>query len=73
MRYNLLGRSGLAVSELCLGTMTFGGSEGMWGLIGQLQQDEADALVKAAGLRPAREERTFIWRVVLYERPGQPA
>lgn len=24
MRYNLLGRSGLAVSELCLGTMTFG-------------------------------------------------
>ena len=48
MRYNLLGRSGLAVSELCLGTMTFGGSEGMWGLIGQLRQDEADALVKAA-------------------------
>ena len=48
MRYNLLGRSGLAVSELCLGTMTFGGSEGMWGVIGQLRQDEADALVRAA-------------------------
>jgi len=48
MRYNLLGRSGLAVSELCLGTMTFGGSEGMWGAIGTLQQDEADALVKAS-------------------------
>jgi len=48
MRYNLLGRSGLAVSELCLGTMTFGGSDGMWGVIGQLRQDEADALVKAA-------------------------
>jgi aryl-alcohol dehydrogenase-like predicted oxidoreductase len=48
MRYNQLGRTGLIVSELCLGTMTFGGSEGMWGRIGQLQQDEADALVKAA-------------------------
>lgn len=48
MRYNQLGRSGLIVSELCLGTMTFGGSEGMWGRIGQLQQDEADQLVKAA-------------------------
>jgi len=48
MRYNQLGRSGVIVSELCLGTMTFGGSEGMWGRIGQLQQDEADQLVKAA-------------------------
>jgi len=48
MRFNKLGRSGLIVSELCLGTMTFGGQEGMWGRIGQLQQDEADALVKAA-------------------------
>ena len=48
MRYNQLGRSGLIVSELCLGTMTFGGEGGMWGRIGQLQQEEADALVKAA-------------------------
>ncbi len=48
MRFNKLGRSGLIVSELCLGTMTFGGQEGLWGRIGQLQQDEADALVKAA-------------------------
>jgi aryl-alcohol dehydrogenase-like predicted oxidoreductase len=48
MRYNLLGRSGLYVSELCLGTMTFGGGAGMWQRIGQVQQDEADALVKAA-------------------------
>jgi aryl-alcohol dehydrogenase-like predicted oxidoreductase len=48
MRYRKLGPSGLLVSELCLGTMTFGGSEGMWGLIGQLKQDEADALVKTA-------------------------
>lgn len=48
MRYNQLGRSGLIVSELCLGTMTFGGNEGLWSQIGQLGQQEADALVKAA-------------------------
>src|SRR3954453_16616969 len=46
MRYRNLGRSGLIVSELCLGTMTFGGGEGMWRVVGQLQQDEADALVR---------------------------
>ncbi len=48
MRMRQLGHSGLFVSELCLGTMTFGGGEGMWGQIGRLQQDEADALVKTA-------------------------
>lgn len=48
MRYRRLGHSGLFVSELCLGTMTFGGSDGMWGQIGQLQQDDADQLVKTA-------------------------
>lgn len=48
MRYNVLGQTGLLVSELCLGTMTFGGEEGMWGQIGRLGQGEADALVKGA-------------------------
>lgn len=48
MRYRQLGPSGLFVSELCLGTMTFGGGDGMWSHIGRLRQDEADALVKAA-------------------------
>ena len=48
MRMRQLGHSGLFVSELCLGTMTFGGSEGMWSQIGQLRQEEADALVKTA-------------------------
>ncbi len=48
MRMRQLGQSGLFVSELCLGTMTFGGSEGMWGQIGQLRQEEADVLVKTA-------------------------
>ncbi|MFN8348740.1 MAG: aldo/keto reductase [Spirosomataceae bacterium] len=45
MKYNLLGRTGLKVSELCLGTMTFGG-KGMWTAIGTLPQQEVDALVK---------------------------
>lgn len=48
MRMRPLGQSGLFVSELCLGTMTFGGAEGMWGQIGRLRQEEADALVGAA-------------------------
>ena len=45
MRYHPLGRTGLFVSELCLGTMTFGGSDGMWGKIGTLQQDDAERLI----------------------------
>ncbi len=48
MKLKPFGRTGLFVSELCLGTMTFGGSEGMWGQIGQLQQADADRLVGAA-------------------------
>ena len=47
MRYRLLGRTGLYVSELCLGTMTFGG-QGFWKVIGGLDQDAATALVKQA-------------------------
>jgi aryl-alcohol dehydrogenase-like predicted oxidoreductase len=31
MRYRLLGRTGLRVSELCLGAMVFGDSRGSWG------------------------------------------
>lgn len=45
MKYKLLGNTGLKVSELCLGTMTFGG-KGYWTAIGQLPQDAADELVK---------------------------
>ena len=48
MRNHRLGRTGLFVSELCLGTMTFGGSDGIWGKIGNLGQDEADRLVGQA-------------------------
>ncbi len=49
MRYNQFGTTGLFVSELCLGTMTFGGSESdVWGHIGRLQQQDVDAVVRRA-------------------------
>jgi len=47
MRYRKLGRTGLAVSEICLGTMTFGG-DGFWKVIGALEQDASTKLVKTA-------------------------
>jgi aryl-alcohol dehydrogenase-like predicted oxidoreductase len=47
MKYNLLGDTGVLVSELCLGAMTFGG-KGFWTSIGQLPQDEVTNLVKIA-------------------------
>ncbi len=48
MRYKTLGRTGLFVSELCLGTMTFGGTGEVWSKIGALQQREAEQLVGTA-------------------------
>lgn len=45
MKYKILGNTGLKVSELCLGTMTFGG-KGYWTAIGQLPQEPVDELVK---------------------------
>ena len=48
MRNHPLGRTGLFVSELCLGTMTFGGTEGIWGKIGDLGQADAERLVGQA-------------------------
>jgi aryl-alcohol dehydrogenase-like predicted oxidoreductase len=48
MRYRLLGQTGLYVSELCLGTMTYGGNKGIWESIGNLQQDAVNEQVKFA-------------------------
>jgi len=45
MKYNTLGNTGVLVSEICLGTMTFGG-RGYWKAIGEQSQDEVNALVK---------------------------
>jgi aryl-alcohol dehydrogenase-like predicted oxidoreductase len=47
MRYRLLGRSGLLVSEICLGTMTYGG-KGRWQPIGQLGLSDVEAQVTLA-------------------------
>jgi aryl-alcohol dehydrogenase-like predicted oxidoreductase len=47
MKYRLLGSTGLYVSEICLGTMTFG-SEGFWKVMGGLGQQTANTLVGQA-------------------------
>jgi aryl-alcohol dehydrogenase-like predicted oxidoreductase len=48
MRYRLLGRSGLRVSELCLGTMTFGEEWG-WGSSKDMSRQILDAFLEAGG------------------------
>ncbi len=45
MKYRLLGRTGLKVSELCLGTMTFG--QNFYG-IAVVDQPDANAMVARA-------------------------
>ena len=47
MKYNQLGKTGMLVSELCLGTMTFGG-KGYWKSIGEVPQDEVNQIVKTS-------------------------
>jgi aryl-alcohol dehydrogenase-like predicted oxidoreductase len=46
MRYKTVGRTGLLVSEMCLGTMTFGALG--WRVVGALGQDECNRLVKTS-------------------------
>ncbi len=45
MKYNQLGRTGLYVSEICLGAMTFGELPGRFAAIAGLGQAETDAIV----------------------------
>ena len=47
MKTRFLGNTGVRVSELCFGAMTFGG-KGYWANIGQVGQKEADDLVNIA-------------------------
>src|SRR5215831_6979074 len=47
MKYNQLGSTGLFVSEICLGAMTFGG-QGMFKVVGELDQKGATGLVSRA-------------------------
>jgi len=46
MKYNFLGNTGLVVSEICFGTMTFGGTGGIWEAIGKTQHKEVNELMK---------------------------
>src|SRR3984885_8121000 len=48
MEYKALGNTGLLVSRLCLGTMTFGPGQGHYQFVGNLDQKGADELVKGA-------------------------
>ncbi len=48
MKYRLLADTGVFVSELCLGTMTFGGRGQIWEMIGGIDQQAADAIVHRA-------------------------
>jgi len=47
MKHKNLGNTGVIVSELCLGAMTFGG-RGFWQAIGKQSQDEVNELIKTS-------------------------
>ena len=48
MRMKRLGDTGLLVSEICFGAMTFSTGEGLWDAVGSMDQRTADGLVKLA-------------------------
>ena len=47
MKYNRLGDTGMFVSEICLGAMTFGGA-GLFKIVGEVGQKDATAIVARA-------------------------
>jgi aryl-alcohol dehydrogenase-like predicted oxidoreductase len=47
MQFRPFGRTGVYVSELCLGGMTFGG-KGFWEVVGKLGQQEVEAMIGTA-------------------------
>ena len=48
MQYKQLGNTGLVVSRLCLGTMTFSDGAGVYQHIGNVDQTGADDIVRAS-------------------------
>jgi aryl-alcohol dehydrogenase-like predicted oxidoreductase len=48
MEYKTLGNTGLLVSTICLGCMTFHGGAGFWKTVGTVNQQGADDLIKAS-------------------------
>ena len=59
MRYKLLGKSGLRVSELCLGTMTFGDDWG-WGSSKDESRAVYDAFVESGVVKSKGEGRRLV-------------
>src|SRR4051794_39097778 len=48
MRFRKLGNTGLIVSEMCLGAMTFGSGEGMWATVAGVSQEGVTDLIRTA-------------------------
>ena len=48
MRYRKLGNTGLIVSEMCLGAMTFGSGEGMWATVAGVSQEDVGEIIKTS-------------------------
>jgi aryl-alcohol dehydrogenase-like predicted oxidoreductase len=46
MQYKTLGNTGLLVSHICFGTMTFSGGAGFWRNVGTVDQPQADSLIR---------------------------
>lgn len=81
MRFRQLADTGVFVSELCLGAMTFGGRGQMWQVIGGLDQGEVDGLVHraldaginfidTADVYSAGESETMVGRALAGRRHG---
>jgi aryl-alcohol dehydrogenase-like predicted oxidoreductase len=59
VKHRALGRTGLYVSPLCLGTMTFGG-QGFWKVVGTLGETEVDRIVGGALKRLGRARDSYV-------------
>jgi aryl-alcohol dehydrogenase-like predicted oxidoreductase len=46
MKYKQLGNTGLLVSQLALGTMTFSSGKGIYKILGSIEQEEADQMIR---------------------------
>jgi len=59
VEYETLGNTGLLVSKLCFGTMTFGDGRGLFKALSVVGQTGADELIKTAivGIRKGRPAR----------------
>ena len=81
MKYRPLADTGVFVSELCLGTMTFGGRGQIWEAMGGLDQQATDAIVHraldaginfvdTANVYATGESETMLGRALGARRPG---